>query len=147
MEARIPFEIDGRIKYLSHEEAKARLGLPPKKLYHGTARALGFSIEHDGLDPAGCTDVPPEFRKSCYSEPGYVYFFEDALMARWFGCGAVKKVGLGPFAQTFEINTGEVKVELDPLLPRGSWRHKGRIAPNLLKSFEIFDCKKLREVI
>lgn len=111
------------------------------KLWHGTARALGVFIEKQGLKSAGCAIVPEEFRKSCISEPEYIYFYDDKFLARHFACGTTKKVGLGKLGQIFEIDTKEVKVEPDPLLPRGSFRHKGDISPDKVKSVEVFECK------
>ncbi|MFQ6020819.1 MAG: hypothetical protein ACE5J4_02260 [Candidatus Aenigmatarchaeota archaeon] len=112
------------------------------KLWHGTARALGCFIEKEGLNPAGCTIVPPKFRKSCYSEPGYVYFTDKKDLAIIFACGTAEKVGLSNQGQIFEIDTKNVKVEKDPLFPEHSFRHKGHIPPNKIKSIEIIDCKK-----
>lgn len=108
-------------------------------------------IELDGLDPRGVhfgkvmgVDLDKEinYGKSTYSAPGYVYFFEDEKAAQEFGCGMVAKVGMGPFAQVFEIDSNVIKVERDPLFHKGSWRHTGKIEPKDLISFEVFDCKK-----
>lgn len=119
------------------------------KLYHGTARALGMLIEKEGIDPEGpFKDMPFRSRlahdgKSSYSIPSYVYFFEDKKMAAWFGCESAKKVGLLPDkAQVFEIDSGQVKVEPDPKLPR-SWMHKGTILPDKFVSKDIIDCNEL----
>lgn len=123
------------------------------KLYHGTARALGIMIEREGLDPRGVV-FPKEissilredrigFGKSPESARGYVYFFDKPEMARYFGCGVASKVGIGNMAQVFEIDTKNVKVEKDPLFPEGSWRFRGKINPEFLKTFEIVDCEKL----
>jgi len=113
------------------------------KLYHGTARALGIIAENDGLNPTGCESVSEEFRKSRCSEPGYVYFFEDKEDAVTFACGTAFKVGLGMQGEIFEINSEDVSVEKDPLLPYGSWRHEGSVAHDKLKTAETIDCEKI----
>ena len=112
------------------------------KMWHGTAGALGLMIEKEGLNPEGCTIVPKEFRKSCYSQPGYVYFYDDLELAKDFACGMAFKVGIGKKGQVFEIDTKEVEVEPDPLLPAHSWRHKGFISPDKIKSVLLFDCSQ-----
>lgn len=94
------------------------------------------------MNPAGCEFVPEEFRKSCYSESGYIYFFEDKTQAIHFACGATFKVGLGSMGEVFEIDSRDVPVEKDPLLPSGSWRHKGLIKPYKLKN-EIINCEEI----
>ena len=111
----------------------------PKRLYHGTARAFGVCIEQDGLSPVGCASAPPEFRKSCYSEPGYVYFYDNPELAEHFACGVAQSVGLGTLGQVFIVEN-KLGVETDPLLPKCSWRHKGKIPPELLKTYKIVDC-------
>ncbi len=112
-----------------------------KILQHGTARALGIVIEKEGFKPEGCSIVPKEFRKSCISEEGYIYFTDSAAIAEVFACGTAKKVGLGKKGQVFEIDTDDVKVEHDPLLPAHSFRHKGKIPSKKIKNSFIFDCK------
>lgn len=109
-------------------------------MFHGTSRALGLSIERQGLKASGCSAVSEEFRKSCYSEPNYIYFTDDMEMAKLFACGTTKKVGIGNYGQIFEIDTKEVKVETDTLLPRGSFRHKGDVPASKLKSIKIMKC-------
>jgi len=120
------------------------------KLYHGTARALGLGIEIGGLNPEGpFADLPPEFRpadrgKSGFSEEGYVYFFDDINRARHFACGSAFKVGFSMHGEIFEIDTNEVPVEKDPLMPSGSFRFKGKIPREKLKIAEKeVDCEKL----
>jgi len=113
-----------------------------KKLWHGTSRALGLCIEREGLKSAGCAIVPEELRKSCYSEPGYTYFTDDMDMAKLFACGTAEKVGIGKTGQIFEIVANGVKVEKDPLLPLSSFRHKGDIPPDKIKSVAVIDCKE-----
>lgn len=123
---------------------------PPKKLYHGTARALGMMIESEGLNPAGPFHDAPEFINKCMndgkcaiSKEGYVYFFEEPRMARSFGCAVAEKVNIGPLAQVFEIDTKNVKAELDPEMESVmSWMHKGEIPADKLRTYEIYDCKK-----
>lgn len=112
------------------------------KLYHGTARALGVFIEKEGLKPEGCPIVPEEFRKSCYSEPGYIYFTDKLPYAEFFACGVTKQIGLGNQGQIFEIDTNEIPVEKDPLLPRNSFRVKGTISPEKIKTIKIFKCSE-----
>jgi hypothetical protein len=119
------------------------------KLYHGTARALGMAIKLEGLNPEGAfasisKELRPEHRgKSPISKPDYVYFFEDKNLAKWFACGSAMKVGFGMDGEIFEIDTDEVPVEIDPdWKTGGSFRHKGLIKPEKLKSVEIVDCDK-----
>lgn len=109
------------------------------KFFHGTSRALGLIVEREGLKPEGAMFVPEDFRKSPQSEEGYTYFFEDVDTAKFFGCGTTKKVGIGKECQVFEIDTEKVPVERDPLL-HDSFRHRGKIAPEHLKSTGVFEC-------
>jgi len=109
------------------------------KLYHGTAQALGTIIEREGFDPGGPRFVSPEYRKSKASEPSFVYFFEDIKLARIFGCGVAEKT-VGDKAQIFAIETDDVYVEEDPLFPKGSWRHRGKISDDKLETVEIIEC-------
>jgi hypothetical protein len=126
---------------------------PPKKVYHGTAKALGYRVEKEGLNPEG--NIPKEFLKvfskeelqtfsgkSPQSEKGYVYFFSDLERARNFGCGSSWKTGFPKaVAETFAINTSAVKVENDPLL-LDSWRHRGIIPADKLEIVDkAFDCE------
>lgn len=119
------------------------------KLYHGTARALGVFIEKEGLKPEGCAIVPEEKRKSCYSEPDYIYFTDNIEYAKFFACGVAKQVGIGNQGQIFEIDTNEISVEKDPLLPKHSFRVKGEIPIEKIKTTKIFKCSKevIKEVI
>lgn len=120
--------------------------MPPKKLYHGTAKALGIMTEMEGLNPEPFENLPEELRppaKSKYSEEGYVYFFDDLRLAKEFACGSAFKIGFGLFGEIFEIDSDEVEVEPDPLLPRGSWRHKGKISKDKIRiAIKKLDCEK-----
>ena len=112
----------------------------PKKLFHGTARALGCMIEKQGLKPEGCTIVPERFRKSCYSKRGYIYFFDNPELAKTFGCGVAERVGISNECQVFVVDSKDVKLEPDPLMLGSAWMHKGGISPDKIKTHAIYEC-------
>lgn len=110
------------------------------KLYHGTSRALGIIVEKEGLFPRGPEFVRPEYRKVPSSEPGYVYFFDNLVLAEAFACAITEKT-LGFQGEIFEVGESDVKIEPNFQLPH-SWKHKGTVPPSKLRVTKIFDCKE-----